>query len=84
MEKLAKSPSDLSTDASNKSVDPFDKSKIYPTLEVTMQDFSLFYKNQKHFFIFSSAGKPIYSRNGDVFHLSPMFATFSALIPKII
>jgi len=37
-----------------------------------------------NFFIFTSAGKPIYSWYGDEFDLSPVFATFSALIPKLI
>lgn len=37
-----------------------------------------------NYFIFTLAGKPIFCRFGDEFHLSPMFATFSALIPKIL
>ena len=34
-------------------------------------------------FIFTLAGKPIFSRYGDEFALSPVLATFSAIIPKI-
>ena len=45
-------------------------------------------ENIKHhnynYFIFTLAGKPIFCRFGDEFALSPMFATFSALIPKIL
>ncbi|CAI2366780.1 unnamed protein product [Moneuplotes crassus] len=37
-----------------------------------------------NYFIFTLAGKPIFCRFGDEFHLSPMFATFSAMIPKIL
>ena len=37
-----------------------------------------------NYFIFTLAGKPIFCRFGDEFQLSPMFATFSALIPKIL
>jgi len=60
---------------------------IYGTLIPSIQpdiDVSIINTPMSNFFIFTSAGKPIYSRYGDEFDLSPVFATFSALIPKLL
>jgi hypothetical protein len=58
------------------------KSFTKHTVDLTEED-SL-REHAYNYFIFTLAGKPIFCRFGDEFHLSPMFATFSALIPKIL
>jgi len=41
------------------------------------------YRIRKHYLILSDAGKPVYSRYGDLNNLSPFIATISAILPKI-
>ena len=41
------------------------------------------YKIRRHYFIFTEAGKPIYTRFGDEQVLAPFIASMSAIIPKI-
>lgn len=42
-----------------------------------------FFAHDKHFFIMTEAGKPVYSRYGDEYELSTFLASFSAIIPKV-
>jgi len=53
-------------------------------LSIDMSEEDSIREHSYNYFIFTLAGKPIFCRFGDEFHLSPMFATFSALIPKIL
>lgn len=45
-------------------------------------DLKQFFKQQRHYFIMTDGGKPIYSRYGDEIKNSEILATFSAIITK--
>ena len=61
-----------------------EESKSFSKLSVDNSEEDSLREHAYNYFIFTLAGKPIFCRFGDEFHLSPMFATFSALIPKIL
>jgi len=42
-----------------------------------------FYKHNCHFFIFTAAGKPIFTRYGDAYNVTSLCASYSAIIPKL-
>ncbi len=42
-----------------------------------------FYAHKSHFFVFTSAGKPVYTRYGDVYNVSSLCASYSAILPKL-
>ena len=43
-----------------------------------------FYKHNCHFFIFTSAGKPVFTRYGDVYNVTSLCASYAAIIPKLL
>lgn len=63
----------------------FDNKALYPQIskdgDVEHEDFC---KYKRHYFVFTEAGKPIYTRIGTENAISPLFATFAAIIPKIL
>lgn len=42
-----------------------------------------FYKHNCHFFIFTAAGKPVFTRYGDPYNVTSLCASYSAIIPKL-
>ncbi len=46
------------------------------------QDLHSFFQSERHYLIMTNAGKPVYSMNGDIYQLSPIFATIYAIISK--
>jgi len=42
-----------------------------------------FYKHKNHFFIITVAGKPVFTRYGDVYSVSSLCASYAAIIPKL-
>ena len=61
-----------------------DDVKSYGKLSADFTEEESIREHSYNYFILTLAGKPIFWRFGDEFQLSPMFATFSALIPKIL
>jgi len=43
----------------------------------------LFYHHSCHFFIFTTAGKPIFTRYGDEFSVASLCASYAAILPKL-
>lgn len=42
-----------------------------------------FFKHKRHFFIFTFAGKPVFTRYGDEIKLSSFFASLSTMVQKM-
>ncbi len=42
-----------------------------------------FYSHKCHFFIFTTAGKPIFTRYGDEYSVASLCASYAAIIPKL-
>lgn len=42
-----------------------------------------FYKHKNHFFIVTIAGKPVFTRYGDVYTVSSLCASYAAILPKL-
>jgi hypothetical protein len=45
-------------------------------------DLTAFYKQNRHYFIMTEGGKPVYSRYGDEMENCGILATFSAIMTK--
>jgi hypothetical protein len=52
------------------------------TLKNKTLDLENFFKQQRHYFIMTDGGKPVYSRYGDEMENCGILATFSAIMTK--
>lgn len=41
-----------------------------------------FFQADRHYMILTNAGKPVFTLNGDIYNLSPIFATLYAIVSK--
>jgi hypothetical protein len=41
-----------------------------------------FFQADRHYMILTNAGKPVFTMNGDIYNLSPIFATLYAIVSK--
>jgi len=41
-----------------------------------------FFQADRHYMILTNAGKPVFTLNGDIYNLSPIFATLYAIVAK--
>ena len=46
------------------------------------QELDKFFGSQRQYMILTNAGKPVFSLNGDIYSLSPIFATLYAIVSK--